>query len=112
VQTAASGRAPAADQSKPDIGCQRQRLSFIGRGVCAGLSLQENSAFSEGWPGGRSEQAKLTACRKVSRMYRRESPKSRQKTSEKSRFRGLLSTPPAATSTPGGKIGESRFTAR
>jgi hypothetical protein len=35
--------------------------------------------FSESWPTGRAEQAKLTACRKVVGMYRRDSAKSREK---------------------------------
>jgi len=61
--------------SKSDRCCQRQRLSFIRRGVVPVVPW-ENATLSMGWPDGRSEQAKLTACRKVWRMYRRDPGKS------------------------------------
>jgi len=37
-------------------------------------SSEENLTLSKGYPGGRSEQAKLTACRKVGRYVSAGSP--------------------------------------
>jgi len=69
-------KAPRAGRSQSDIGCQRQRLSFIRRGD-APAHFEKNATTSKTCRAGRSEQAKLTACRKVTGMYRRDSAKSR-----------------------------------
>jgi hypothetical protein len=75
---------------KPDsLSCQRQRLSFIRRGFCAIRTLRKSIDLSKPWMGGRAEQAKLTACRKVGRMYRRMQGKSSYKARKIRRFRAF-----------------------
>src|SRR6516164_3923345 len=56
---------------------QRQRLSFLGRGVTPRPTSLESNYFQKLMEPGRPFRlAKLTACRKVGGMYRRRSPKS------------------------------------
>src|SRR5690242_14813452 len=56
---------------------QRQRLSFLRRGVTPRLTSQESNYFQKLMgPGRPFRLAKLTACRKVRAMYRRCRPKS------------------------------------
>jgi hypothetical protein len=58
----------------------------------------DNTTIPKAWPGGRAEQTKLTACRKVWRMYRRDSPKSRRK---RPRNRGFGATDASSRSAAG-----------
>src|SRR5215468_6296832 len=56
---------------------QRQRLSFLGRGVAPRPSSLESNYFQKLMEPGRPFRlAKFTACRKVAGMYRRRRPKS------------------------------------
>src|SRR6516164_8279068 len=56
---------------------QRQRLSFLGRGVTPRPTSLESNYFQKLMEPGRPFRlAKLTACRKVGGMYRRRRPKS------------------------------------